>query len=107
MVFILTAFINVAKFFNYRNPGPFNGFNFPGAPQPIVFMENFMSVASATTAVDRMFQGTSNPDILPLHMLAEYIIFHYYPGNTITIGMTQPGSFTVSPQYMVRLFKIF
>jgi hypothetical protein len=58
MFFILTALINLAKFFNYRNPGPFNGFNFPGAPQPIVFMENFMSCASATTAVDRMFVGT-------------------------------------------------
>ncbi|EFX75177.1 hypothetical protein DAPPUDRAFT_250856 [Daphnia pulex] len=77
-----------------------NGFNFPGAPQPVLFMGNVMSVASATTAIDRMLVGTSDSTILGIHLLAEYIIFHYYPGDTINIGMSQPGSFTTSPKYL-------
>lgn len=45
---------------NHRNPGPSNGFNFPGAPQPVLFMGNFISVASAKSAIDKMFHGTSD-----------------------------------------------
>jgi hypothetical protein len=68
-------------------------------------MGNVMSVASAMTAIDRMLVGTSDSTILGIHLLAEYIIFHYYPGDTIKIGMSQPGSFTTSPKYLVRIFK--
>jgi hypothetical protein len=104
MFFIISIFINVVKIFHCRNPGPFNGFNFPGAPQPVLLMENFMSAAAATTAIDSMFTGTSDHNIHPLHLLAEILFFHYYPGHTITIGMSQPGSFITSPKYLVRLF---
>jgi hypothetical protein len=90
---------------NHRNPGPFNGFNFPGTPQPVLLMGNFMSVASAKSAIDKMFHGTSDVTIHGLHLLAELIIFHYYPGETIVIGMSQPGSFTTSPKYLPRIDK--
>jgi hypothetical protein len=90
---------------NHRNPGPFDGFNFPGTPQPVLFMGNFMSVASAKSAIDKMFHGTSDVTIHGLHLLAEFIIFHYNPGETIVIGMSQPGSFTTSPKYLVRIDK--
>jgi hypothetical protein len=90
MFFIITIFINVVKIFHCRNPGPFNGFNFPGAPQPVLLMENFMSAAAATTAIDSMFTGTSDHNIHPLHLLAEIIIFsllpwsHHYHWNEST-----------------------
>jgi hypothetical protein len=90
---------------NHRNPGPFNGFNFPGTPQPVLLMGNFMSVASAKSAIDKMFHGTSDVTIHGLHLLAGFIIFHYYPYETIVIGMSQPGSFTTSPKYLVRIYK--
>jgi hypothetical protein len=64
-----------------------------------------MSVASAKSAIDKMFHGTSDVTIHGLHLLAELIIFHYYPGETIVIGMSQPGSFTTSPKYLPRIDK--
>jgi hypothetical protein len=42
-------------------------------------------------------------DWQPMNLLPEFVVHHYWPGNTVLIGMSTPSCLTVLPNHLVLL----
>jgi hypothetical protein len=57
----------------------------------------FVARATATTKIETRYARTIKalPDWLPMNLLPEFIVYRYWPGNSVITGMTTPACLTV------------